>query len=74
VAYFLVLAEIISSTLKMETICSSETSVSTQQTTRRQIPEYDTLHNQRCENPKSFTKVGRTAEGNRLFGVPKRKY
>jgi hypothetical protein len=45
------LAEIISSTLKMEAICSSETSAATQQTTRRHIPEYDTLHNHRCENP-----------------------
>jgi succinate dehydrogenase/fumarate reductase cytochrome b subunit len=41
--YLLVLAEIISSTLKMEAICSSETSVVTQQTTRRHIPEDDTL-------------------------------
>jgi hypothetical protein len=38
----MVLAEIIS-TLKMEAICSSETSVATQQTTWRHIPEYDTL-------------------------------
>jgi hypothetical protein len=36
-------AEPISSTLKMEAICSSETSVDTQQTTRRHIPKYDTL-------------------------------
>jgi hypothetical protein len=35
-------AEPISSTLKMEAICSSET-VETQQTTRRHIPEDDTL-------------------------------
>jgi hypothetical protein len=40
----LVLAEIISSTLKMEAICSSETSVATQQTTLRHILEDDTLH------------------------------
>jgi hypothetical protein len=42
-ACLLVLAEIISSTLKMEAICSSDMSVATQQTTRRQIPEDDTL-------------------------------
>jgi hypothetical protein len=46
--------EIIFSTLKMEAICSSETSVETQQTTPRHIPEYDTLHNHRCENLKSY--------------------
>jgi hypothetical protein len=37
------LAEMFSSTLKMEAICSSETSVASQQTTRRHIPEDDTL-------------------------------
>jgi hypothetical protein len=37
------LAELISSTLKMEGICSSETSVETQRNTQRHIPEYDTL-------------------------------
>jgi hypothetical protein len=37
------LAELISSTLKMEAICSSETSVDTQRTTQRYIPEVDTL-------------------------------
>jgi hypothetical protein len=42
------------STLKMEAICSSETSVATQETTWRHIPEDDTLHNQRCENLKSY--------------------
>jgi hypothetical protein len=47
-AYLLVLAEIISSTLKMEAICSSETSVATQQTTWRHIPEDDTLQNRKC--------------------------
>jgi hypothetical protein len=36
-------AEHISSTLKMEAICSSETSVETQRTTRRHIPEDDIL-------------------------------
>jgi hypothetical protein len=39
--------------LKMEAICSSETSVETQQTTRRHIPEDDTLHNHCCENLKT---------------------
>jgi hypothetical protein len=41
-------AEPISSTLKMEAICSSETSVETQRTTRRHI------HNHRCENLRSY--------------------
>jgi hypothetical protein len=36
-------AEPIFSTLKMEAICSSETSVETQRTTRRHIPEDYTL-------------------------------
>jgi hypothetical protein len=44
----------ISSNLKMETICSSETSVETRRTTRRHIPEDDTLHNHRCGNLKSY--------------------
>jgi hypothetical protein len=43
-----------SSTLKMEAICSSETPVATQRTTRRHIPEDDTLRNHRCENLKSY--------------------
>jgi hypothetical protein len=38
----------------MEAICSSETLVATQQTTRRHIPKDDTLHNHRCENLKSY--------------------
>jgi hypothetical protein len=38
------------STLKKEAICSSETSVDFQRATRRYIPEYKTLHNQRYEN------------------------
>jgi hypothetical protein len=56
-AYLLVLTEIISSTLKMEAIFSSETSVATEQITRRQIPEDDTLHNHRCESLKSYVEV-----------------
>jgi hypothetical protein len=43
-----------SSTLKMEAIRSSETLGATQWTTRRHIPEDDTLHNHRCENLKSY--------------------
>jgi hypothetical protein len=43
-----------SSILKMEAICSSKTSGTTQRTTRRHIPEDDTLHNHRCENLKSY--------------------
>jgi hypothetical protein len=46
-----------SSTLKMEAIRSSETSGATQRTTRRHIPEDDTLHNHRCENLKSYIEV-----------------
>jgi hypothetical protein len=38
----------------MEAIRSSETSGATQRTTRRHIPEDDTLHNHRCENLKSY--------------------
>jgi hypothetical protein len=45
---------IIPSTLKMEAICSSETSVATQQTTRRHIPDDDTLHNHHHGNLKSY--------------------
>jgi hypothetical protein len=43
-ACLLVFAELISSTLEMEAICSYETSVETQRTTRRHIPEDDTLY------------------------------
>jgi hypothetical protein len=43
-----------SSTLKMEAIRSSETSGTTLRTTRRHIPEDDTLQNHRCENLKSY--------------------
>jgi hypothetical protein len=38
----------------MEAICSSETSVDFQRTTRRYIPENSTLHNHGCENLKSY--------------------
>jgi hypothetical protein len=38
----------------MEAICSSETSVGTRRTTRRHIPEDDTLYNHRCEDLKSY--------------------
>jgi hypothetical protein len=41
------------STLKMEGICSSETSVHTR-STRRHIPEDGILHSHRRENPKSY--------------------
>jgi hypothetical protein len=41
----------------MEAIRSSETSGTTQRTTRRHIPEEDTLQNHRCENLKSYTQV-----------------
>jgi hypothetical protein len=44
----LVFAELISSTLQMEAICSSETSVETRRTTRRHIPEDDTLQVASC--------------------------
>jgi hypothetical protein len=52
------LAELVSSTLKMEAICSSETSVDTQRTTRRYIPEDGTLHNHHCENLKPTLYLG----------------
>jgi hypothetical protein len=45
-------------TLKMEATRSSETSVGSQRTTRRYIPEDDTLHNHRCDNLKSFIHIG----------------
>jgi hypothetical protein len=39
----------------MEAICSFETSVEFQRTTRRYIPDDSTLHNHRCETLKSYT-------------------
>jgi hypothetical protein len=47
-------AEFYPPTLKMEAICSSETSVDFQRITRRYIPEDSTFHNHRCENLKSY--------------------
>jgi hypothetical protein len=38
----------------MEAMCSSETSVDSQRTTRRYIPEGGTLHNHRGEHLKSY--------------------
>jgi hypothetical protein len=40
--------------LKIEAICSFETSVEFKRTTRCYIPEDSTLHNHRCENLKSY--------------------
>jgi hypothetical protein len=40
--------------LKMEAICSSETSVDFQRNTRRYITEESTIHNHCCENLKSY--------------------
>jgi hypothetical protein len=40
--------------LKVEDICSSETSVVFERTTLCSIPEDRTLHNHRCENLKPF--------------------
>jgi hypothetical protein len=55
-AFTLVSCSAYFSTLKMEAICSSETSVDSQRTARRytRIPEDGTLHNHRCENLKSY--------------------
>jgi hypothetical protein len=53
-AFTLVSCSAYSSTLKMEAICFSETSVDFQRTTWRYIQEDSTLHNQRCENLKSY--------------------
>jgi hypothetical protein len=44
-----------SSTLKMEAICSSKTSVDFQRTIRRYIPEHGILHNHRYENLNCYT-------------------
>jgi hypothetical protein len=42
------------STLKMEAIKSSETSVQSTTSTRRHTPENGILHSHRCENLKSY--------------------
>jgi hypothetical protein len=43
--------------MEMEAVCSSETSVKTQRTTQRHIPEDDSLHNHDCENLKSYNQI-----------------
>jgi hypothetical protein len=40
--------------LHFRAICSSDTSVDTQRTSRRYVPEHGTLHNHRCENLISY--------------------
>jgi hypothetical protein len=52
--FTLISCSVYSSTLKMEAICSSETSVGSQRTTRRCIPEDGALHNNRYENLKFY--------------------
>jgi hypothetical protein len=42
------------STLKIEAICSSKTSVDFQRTTQRYIPKQSNLHNHRCENLRPY--------------------
>jgi hypothetical protein len=51
-------AELISSTVKMKAICSSETSVEAQRATRRHIPEDDTLQINSCRlHSRLFEKI-----------------
>jgi hypothetical protein len=45
------------SALKMDALCSSETSVVSQRTTRRYISEDRTLRNHRRKNLKSYKKI-----------------
>jgi hypothetical protein len=52
--FTLVSCTVYSSTLKMEAIFSSETSVGFQRTTWLYIPESSTLHNHSCENLKLY--------------------
>jgi hypothetical protein len=54
-AFTLVSCSAYSSTLKLEAIYSSESSVDFQRTTRRYMPADGTLPNQRRENLKSYT-------------------
>jgi hypothetical protein len=53
-AFTLVSCSDYSSILKLEAICSSETSVNVQRTTSCYFPGDRTLHNHRCENLKSY--------------------
>jgi hypothetical protein len=55
------------STLKIETICSFETSVGSQWTTWRYIPEDGTFHNHRSENLTSYTTWCRLPTSNHLI-------
>jgi hypothetical protein len=54
VCFMLVSCLVCSSTLKMETTCSSKTSVDVHRTIRRYIPEHRTLPSNRCKNLKSM--------------------
>jgi hypothetical protein len=47
----------------MNAICSSETSVDSQRSTGRYIPEDGTLHNHLCENLKSYNTVNMLIKG-----------
>jgi hypothetical protein len=53
-AFTLVSCSVYYSSLMMDAICSSETSVDFQWSTRRYIPEDNNLHNYRHENFKSY--------------------
>jgi hypothetical protein len=56
-AFTLVSCSGYSSTLKMETVCSPETSIDFQRTTLRYIPENSTLRNHSCEDLKSCINI-----------------
>jgi hypothetical protein len=51
-SFLLVIFLVYYSTLKMEAMCSSETSVNFYQATRHRIPEDTSVHSHRCENLK----------------------